>query len=182
MIALIRKVYLKILMHIDPIKAARKKGVKIGGGARILGTVSFGSEPWLITIDEGVLITKGVTFMTHDGSVSTIRKLSPKYSRVQKFGFIHIKKNAFVGNDAYILPNVTVGENAIVGARSVVTKDVPDNAVVAGVPAKVICTVEELAEKYLANTPKYDDWHSMQEKMKTSEMIAVYVREKKQNN
>ena len=87
--------------------------------------------------------------MTHDGSVSTIRKLSPKYSRVQKFGFIHIKKNAFVGNDAYILP---------------------------------ICTVEELAEKYLANTPKYDDWHSMQEKMKTSEMIAVYVREKKQNN
>ena len=73
--------------------------------------------------------------MTHDGSVSTIRKLSPKYSRVQKFGFIHIKKNAFVGNDAYILPNVTVGENEIVGARSVVTKDVPDNAVVAGVPA-----------------------------------------------
>ena len=132
--------------------------------ARILGTVSFGTEPWLITIDEGVLITKGVTFMTHDGSVSTIRKLSPKYSRVQKFGFIHIKKNA------------------IVGARSVVTKDVPDNAVVAGVPAKVICTVEELAEKYLANTPKYDDWHSMQEKMKTTEMIAVYVRENKQNN
>ncbi|MEI3413797.1 MAG: acyltransferase [Christensenellales bacterium] len=101
---------------------------------------------------------------------------------MQKFGFIHIKKNAFVGNDAYILPNVTVGENAIVGARSVVTKDVPDNAVVAGVPAKVICTVEELAEKYLANTPKYDDWHSMQEKMKTTEMIAVYVRENKQNN
>ena len=79
MIELIRKVYLKILMYIDPIKAARKKGVKIRG-ARILGTVSFGSEPWLITIDEGVLITKGVTFMTHDGSVSTIRKLSPKYS------------------------------------------------------------------------------------------------------
>ena len=76
--------------------------------------------------------------MTHDGSVSTIRKLSPKYSRVQKFGFIHIKKNAFVGNDAYILPNVTVGENAIVGARSVVTKDVPSFTVVGGIPAKYI--------------------------------------------
>ena len=121
MIELIQKVYLKILMYIDPIKAARKKGVKIKGGHGYQGL-------------------------------------------------------------SLLAPNVTVGENAIVGARSVVTKDVPDNAVVAGVPAKVICTVEELAEKYLANTPKYDDWHSMQEKMKTTEMIAVYVRENKQNN
>jgi acetyltransferase-like isoleucine patch superfamily enzyme len=49
-----------------------------------------------------------------------------------------IKKKAWIGAGATILPGVTVGENAIVGAGSVVTKDVPDNAVVAGNPAKLI--------------------------------------------
>lgn len=49
-----------------------------------------------------------------------------------------IKSNAWIGAGATILPGVTVGKNAIVGAGSVVTKNVPDNAVVAGVPAKYI--------------------------------------------
>lgn len=51
---------------------------------------------------------------------------------------VHIKKNVWIGVNATILPGVTIGENAIVGAGSVVTKDVPDNAVVVGTPAKVI--------------------------------------------
>ena len=53
-----------------------------------------------------------------------------------------IKKNAWIGAGVTILPGVTVGENAIVGAGAVVTKDVPDNSVVVGVPAKVIKTVK----------------------------------------
>ena len=116
--------------------------------------------------------------MTHDGCVNTIRKLDAKYAGVQKFGRIHIKKNAFIGNEAYIMPNVIIGENAIVGARSVVTKDVPDNAVVAGVPAKVICTVNELAEKFYDHTPEYTQWHSIEEKKVESGKIADYWREK----
>ncbi len=51
---------------------------------------------------------------------------------------IVLKKNVWVGSNATILSGVTIGENAIVGAGSVVTKDVPDNAIVGGVPAKVI--------------------------------------------
>lgn len=51
---------------------------------------------------------------------------------------VHIKKNVWIGVNTTILPGVTIGENAIVGAGSVVTKDVPDNAVVVGTPAKVI--------------------------------------------
>ena len=53
-----------------------------------------------------------------------------------------IKKNAWIGAGVTILPGVTGGENAIVGAGAVVTKDVPDNSVVVGVPAKVIKTVK----------------------------------------
>ena len=51
---------------------------------------------------------------------------------------IHIGKSAWIGAHATILPNVTIGDNAIVGAGSVVTKDVPDNAIVAGNPARFI--------------------------------------------
>lgn len=55
---------------------------------------------------------------------------------------VHIKKNAWIGAATTILPGVTIGENAVVGAASVMTKDVPDNAVVVGNPAKVIRTIE----------------------------------------
>ncbi len=51
---------------------------------------------------------------------------------------IHIGKGAWIGAHATILPNVTIGDNAIIGAGSVVTKDVPDNAIVAGNPARFI--------------------------------------------
>lgn len=174
------RVLTKIMMNLDPAKAAKMMGVNIRGGVRMSKNIHFGTEPWLITIEDGTLITDGVRFLTHDGSVNTLRKLDEKYSRVQKFGKIYIKENAFIGNEAYIMPNVTIGKNAIVGARSVVTKDVPDNMVVAGVPAKIICTVDELAEKFLANTPEYSDWHSKKEKMKTSAMIADYWKNKGQ--
>ena len=51
---------------------------------------------------------------------------------------IHIKRNAWIGARVNILPGVTIGENAIVGTGSVVTKDIPDNCVAVGVPAKIV--------------------------------------------
>jgi len=53
-------------------------------------------------------------------------------------GPIIIKKNVWIGDSVCILSGVIVGENAIIGANSVVTKDIPANSVVAGVPARVI--------------------------------------------
>jgi acetyltransferase-like isoleucine patch superfamily enzyme len=51
---------------------------------------------------------------------------------------IHIKKNAWIGAGATILQGVTIGENSVVAAGSVVSKDVPDNVIVGGIPAKII--------------------------------------------
>lgn len=54
---------------------------------------------------------------------------------------VHIKRNAWIGANATILPGVTIGENAGVAAGAVVNKDVPDNAIVGGIPARIIKTI-----------------------------------------
>lgn len=87
-----------------------------------------------IEIEDGVQIAPQVTILTvnHDLKDKTIVKCSPVY----------VKKNAWIGARAIILPGVTIGENSVVGAGSVVTKDVLANTVVVGNPAKVIKEIE----------------------------------------
>jgi serine acetyltransferase len=62
------------------------------------------------------------------------------------FGKIDID-NYFIGFDAILMPNITIGPNSVVGDGSVVTKDIPSNMVVAGVPARILCRVDEYKEK-----------------------------------
>ncbi|TKK64585.1 sugar O-acetyltransferase [Ilyomonas limi] len=85
-----------------------------------------------ITIEDNVLIAPKVSLLSEG------HPLSPENRQSLVPGPIHIKKNAWIGANATILPGVTVGENAVVAAGAVVSKDVPDNAIVGGVPAKII--------------------------------------------
>ena len=62
-------------------------------------------------------------------------------------GDIRIGDNVFVGSNTTILYDVTIGSNVIIGAGSLVNKDIPSNSVVAGVPAKNICSFDEFIEK-----------------------------------
>ena len=133
------------------IKRAIKNGLTIGKGCIIYGVPNFGTEPYLIKIGNNVEITSGVTFLTHDGSIAVVRRLFPR-EHLNKYGKIVIEDNCFIGTKAIILPNVTIGKNSIVGAGSVVTKDVPPSSVVAGNPARVICSIEEYAKKVINNT------------------------------
>ncbi|MGI6116936.1 MAG: DapH/DapD/GlmU-related protein [Bilifractor sp.] len=94
-----------------------------------LTVMSLGS----VTIDDGVMMGPEVAILTVNHE--------PKNIRVVKTKEIHIKKNAWIGARAIILPGVTIGENAIIGSGAVVTKDVPDNAVAVGSPARVIKTI-----------------------------------------
>jgi len=128
------------------LKSALKKGLKIGNNTRIRGFPIFGTEPYLIELGNNVVITHGVTFLTHDWSINVVNSLHPE-KHFKKFGKIIIKDNCFIGINSILLPNITMGPNSIVGAGSVVTKDVPPNTVVAGNPAKQICTIDEYYQK-----------------------------------
>ncbi|GAB2668109.1 sugar O-acetyltransferase [Flavihumibacter cheonanensis] len=88
-----------------------------------------------ITIEDNVMLAPRVSLLSEGHPVSPAERhgLVP--------GKIHIRKNAWIGANATILPGVTIGENSIVAAGAVVNKDVPDNTVVAGIPAKVIKTI-----------------------------------------
>jgi len=85
-----------------------------------------------ITIEDGVLIAPKVSLLSEG------HPLSPQDRHSLTVGHIHIKKNAWIGANATILPGVTIGENAVVAAGAVVSKDVPDNTIVGGIPAKII--------------------------------------------
>ena len=122
-------------------------GVRFGDRVRLTGKPDFGSEPYLISIGNDVTIASGVTFHTHDGGVGVLRS---KYPGINVFKTITIGNNVFIGSNSTFLPGVEVGNNVIIGASSVVTRNVPDNVVVAGVPAKIMRTIQEYEEKVLS--------------------------------
>ena len=142
----------------DSVKIARKIGVRFTSEpgkerCRILSEPLgvFGSEPYLITIGERVEITAGVRFITHDGAAWCLRN-DIRFADLDLFGPIKVGNNVFIGNNAIILPGVTIGDNVIIGAGAVVTKDIPSDSVAAGVPARVIKSLLDYAEKASAKT------------------------------
>jgi len=88
-----------------------------------------------ITLEDHVLIGPRVNLVTEN------HPLAPADRRGLLCQAILIKKNAWIGAGATILPGVTIGENSVVAAGAVVTKDVPDNVVVGGVPSKIIKSI-----------------------------------------
>jgi acetyltransferase-like isoleucine patch superfamily enzyme len=100
----------------------------------------FGSEPWLITLGDNVYIASGCQFITHDGGVLILREKYPDLEITQP---INVGSNVYIGFNCTLLPGVNVGNNVIIGANSVVTRNVPENTVIAGVPARVIKTLDE---------------------------------------
>lgn len=131
----------------DVVQMFREQGVRIGKGCSIARDASFGSEPYLISIGDHVRVAMNVTFHTHDGGLWVVRELYPEYDDVDKFSEIVIGNNVHIGWGATILPGVHIGNNVIIGAAAVVTKDVPSNTIVAGVPARVIEDIDEYIKK-----------------------------------
>ncbi|MDR0612130.1 MAG: sugar O-acetyltransferase [Dysgonamonadaceae bacterium] len=89
-----------------------------------------------ITIEDNALIGPNVKLITENHA------LEPELRRYVYGKPVVIKKKAWLGAGAIVLPGVTVGENSVVAAGAVVSKDVPDNVIVGGVPAKVIREIE----------------------------------------
>lgn len=114
------------------------RGVKIGKNVYIDRGVFFDtSRPYLITIQDNVEIGPNAMIIATDSSYNHIfTEVSILYKSVE------IRKNAYIGAGAIILPGVIIGESAIVGAGAVVTKAVPSRTIVVGVPARKIKTVD----------------------------------------
>jgi acetyltransferase-like isoleucine patch superfamily enzyme len=89
-----------------------------------------------ITLEDDVLIGPKVNIITEN------HPLDPSDRRALITKQIVIKRNAWIGAGATILPGVTVGENSVVAAGAVVSKDVPANTIVGGIPAKIIKSIE----------------------------------------
>jgi acetyltransferase-like isoleucine patch superfamily enzyme len=90
-----------------------------------------------ITIEDNVLIAPKVSLLSEGHPISA------KERQTLTTGKIHIKKNAWIGANVTILAGVTIGENSVVAAGAVVSKDVPDNTIVGGIPAKIIKNIQE---------------------------------------
>jgi len=124
----------------------RRQGARIGRDNRIL-IRSLGSEPWLISIGNHCTISTAVNLLTHDGATWVFTDEMPS---LQSFGPIRILDNCFIGSGAIILPGVRIGPNSVVGAGSIVTRDVPASTVVAGCPARTICDLAAYKRKATA--------------------------------
>ena len=141
---LYRSYYHIFVRRRNPLKYARKIGVNISGKLTIYGKIAWGSEPWLISTGDNVYLTDGIKFITHDGGTLLFRDKVPDLEITKP---ITIGNNVYVGNNVIFLPGVKVGNNVVIGAGAVVTKDIPDNSVAVGVPARVIKTADEYFEK-----------------------------------
>lgn len=129
-------------MIMTPKRYARFIGVKFGKNC-LIATKNWSSEPYLIEIGDNVQITHNVSVHTHGGS-HVVRKVIPDFDM---FGRVIIEDGAYIGAYSQIMPGVTIGEGALIAAGSLVTKSVPAGVVVAGNPAKYVCTVEEYIER-----------------------------------
>jgi acetyltransferase-like isoleucine patch superfamily enzyme len=95
-----------------------------------------------VTIEDNVFVGHNVTFTNDRFPRATNARGEPQTADDWSMERTLVKKGASIGSGAVVLCNLTIGENALVGAGSVVTKDVPDNAVVVGNPANVVRMLE----------------------------------------
>ena len=104
-------------------------------------------RPHMLHIGDYVKITSNVTVLCHDYSRSVFLGKGLNYANVGEAGITWIGDNVFLGMNCTILMGSHVGSNSIVGAGAVVSGEFPDGSVIAGNPARVICTIEELYKK-----------------------------------
>ncbi len=133
-------------------------GMKVGKNfKRLNGVILDPGHCWLIEIGDNVTMAPRVHILAHDASTKA-------FLNYTKIGRVTIGDNVFIGAETVVLPGVNIGNNVVVGANSTVTHDVPNNMVVAGSPAKVICTLDEYLQKEkdrMADAPVYDEAYTL---------------------
>lgn len=124
-----------------PEQWGRHLGATVGHN-NLLSKDIWSSEPYLVTIGSHCQLTD-CKIHTHGGG-QAVRYMDPTFDC---FGKVTIGDYVYIGSGAMVMPGVTLGDHTLVAAGSVVTKSCPGGVVIAGNPAKVICTIEEFYEK-----------------------------------
>ena len=115
----------------------------MGEHCSIQTNVTF-TDPKYVRLGNNVRLS-GCTLFGHDGSINMINRAYG--CTIDRVGKIDLRDNVFVGHNAIVLPGVSIGPNAIVASGAVVSRDVPENAVVGGIPGKRICSLDEMVER-----------------------------------
>ncbi len=151
-------------------------------GAKIGRDVFFGPDVYverdfasLLTIEDGVVLSRGVSIFLHDSSLNNV------IGAPIKFGPVRLRRNCYIGANSTILCGVEVGENAIVGASSIVTRDIPANTYAYGQPARVRGSIQDMISKqreylddrfiYLSLPP----WRERRDKKRDDDYIREYL-------
>ncbi len=134
----------------QPLELVRGKTVSIGARTYINSRLTL-VDDHTITIGEDCLIAPNVTIST------TGHPIDPTLRKNGMFSFpVTIENNVWIGAGAIILPGVTIGENSVIGAGSVVTKSIPANVVAVGVPCQVLRPIGEHDKEYYYRDHRVD--------------------------
>ncbi|SFL10920.1 maltose O-acetyltransferase [Paenibacillus sp. 1_12] len=131
----------------------KERGLTVGRNFNFFNSHIDYGHCWLVEIGDDVTITNS-TILAHDASTKL-------YFGKSKIGRVKIGDRVFIGYNSLILCNVTIGNDVIVAAGSIVTKNIPDNCIVAGNPARIIgMTADYLAKhkQYLKDKPTFDTY------------------------
>lgn len=150
------------------IQEYRGYGMKIGNDVVLLNCGLELGHAFLVEIGNHVTIT-GATILAHDASTKM-------FSNYAKVGRVKIGDHVFISNGVIVLPNVTIGSKVIVGAGTIVSKDIPSNSVVAGNPMRLLCTYDEYAARHLAAMeagPRFENYWPNKTPADKEAMIAA---------
>jgi acetyltransferase-like isoleucine patch superfamily enzyme len=130
----------------------RRSGVTVHGKPLWISPSIFidAAFPGAVTIGDRSVISESVKLLTHDFSLDRVaegRGELEDHLELYREAPVSIGTRAFIGMGSIVMPGVTIGNGAIVGAGSVVTRDVQSDDAVAGNPAKLVCTTDELWDK-----------------------------------
>ena len=122
----------------------RRLGAKVGKGVFIGDNVRIDeNHANLITLDDYAHVTGGCRLLCHQRDLRNYRKGDNAAKLPYRLGNIHIGKGVMIGMESLIMPGVTIGDGAIIGAYSLVTKDIPAWTIATGRPAKVVKEIKE---------------------------------------
>lgn len=143
--------YLRKILKTNTLAELKKNGLTIGSNCAILDVYIDPSHTWLIQIGHEVTLSTGVKIFANDASTK-------RHFGLTRLGKVIIGNRVFIGAFAIIMPGVTIGDDVIIGAGSVVTKDIPSGTVATGNPARVRGTTGEFLarrKQELADLPQF---------------------------